>query len=633
MTADPAAPDAPAVYLFREETTDDKLHLHTLYVRIKVLSERGKEYGDVEIPAYEGKNFQITDIAGRTIQPDGTVIPFTGRAIEKMLLRSGGTKVMTKVFSLPDVRVGSILEYRYKLRYDDNLVLSPQWYIQQPIFVHHAHYHFVPSDRYITDREHGDAADRLVYAWVLDAGEKVQSDASGYDLVVNNVAPLPDEEYMPPLQGTSKRLLFYYTGVTKPEEYWKSEGKYWSKRVERFASPSNELRADANGIVALGKTPEERLRLLYAAVMKLENTDFTRERTAAENKAEGLRIKTADDIWKAKRGNDDELTRLFLALARASGYKAYAMIVTNRDQNLMMPSYLVWNQLDDEIAIVVVDGKEMYFDPGQRYCEFGKLHWKHTMAQGVRETDHGTEIAVTPGMSYNDTQVSRFADLKLSPAAELSGSVRITYTGAEALHWRQRALEEDTAELKQEYDHSIERDFPPGVEVAIDHFVGLEDPDHALMAQMKTSGHLGAATGKRLLLPSAFFSSAQSALFGHARRDNPVDLRYPEIERDSVVIGLPPGLNTESLPRDTEIPLPKNADYAIQYKPKDGTYAYARRFILANTLYSAAEYPTLRDFYQKIKSKDEEQAVFTLTPATGTPPTTSSITPPPGNSR
>jgi hypothetical protein len=43
MTADPAAPDAPAVYLFREEVVDDKLHYHRLYARIKILNEKGKE--------------------------------------------------------------------------------------------------------------------------------------------------------------------------------------------------------------------------------------------------------------------------------------------------------------------------------------------------------------------------------------------------------------------------------------------------------------------------------------------------------------------------------------------------------------------------------------------------------------
>ena len=42
MTADPKAPGADAVYLYREETTDDSLHYHAIYARIKVLCEKGK---------------------------------------------------------------------------------------------------------------------------------------------------------------------------------------------------------------------------------------------------------------------------------------------------------------------------------------------------------------------------------------------------------------------------------------------------------------------------------------------------------------------------------------------------------------------------------------------------------------
>ena len=38
-----ADPNAPAVYLYREESVDDKLHMHSMYARIKILSEKGKE--------------------------------------------------------------------------------------------------------------------------------------------------------------------------------------------------------------------------------------------------------------------------------------------------------------------------------------------------------------------------------------------------------------------------------------------------------------------------------------------------------------------------------------------------------------------------------------------------------------
>ncbi len=130
--------------------------------------------------------------------------------------------------------------------------------------------------------------------------------------------------------------------------------------------------------------------------MKLENTSLTREHTGAEDKAQGVKVKTAADIWEQKRGNRDELTRLFVGLARAAGFKAYVGVVTNRDRNLFVAEYLDMSQLDDDIAIVQVDDKEQFFDPGERYASFGELHWKHAATEGIRQTDKGTVVFLTP---------------------------------------------------------------------------------------------------------------------------------------------------------------------------------------------------------------------------------------------
>lgn len=77
--------------------------------------------------------------------------------------------------------------------------------------------------------------------------------------------------------------------------------------------------------------------------------------------------------------------------------KAYPMAVTNRDKSVFFPSYLNMRQLDDYVAIVNVDGKEQFFDPGSRYCPYGQLAWKHSMAGGIRQLDSGSAIASTRG--------------------------------------------------------------------------------------------------------------------------------------------------------------------------------------------------------------------------------------------
>src|ERR1017187_9923324 len=66
MTDDPKAPGAAAVYLYREDITDESDHSHSIYERIKVLTEKGKELATIQIPYLQGVS-SVTDIQGRTI--------------------------------------------------------------------------------------------------------------------------------------------------------------------------------------------------------------------------------------------------------------------------------------------------------------------------------------------------------------------------------------------------------------------------------------------------------------------------------------------------------------------------------------------------------------------------------------
>src|ERR1039458_5869499 len=105
-------------------------HMWSKYARIKVLTEAGKEYANVELKSYnsDAGGYSINGIAGRTIHPDGTIIPFTGKPFDKLIEKSQSYKETAKVFTLPDVEVGSIIEYRYELRYDDQYYFAPSWF-------------------------------------------------------------------------------------------------------------------------------------------------------------------------------------------------------------------------------------------------------------------------------------------------------------------------------------------------------------------------------------------------------------------------------------------------------------------------------------------------------------------------
>ena len=616
MTAEPSVPGAAAIYLYRSETVDDKLHVHTIYVRLKVLTEQGMQYGDVELSYDQGRSFSIRAIEGRTIHSDGTIIPFTGKPYEKVLEKSRTLKYKAKVFSLPDVQVGSILEYRYVLSYNDNLVVSPQWYMQLPLYVRKGHYEFLPTEHELLD-DHGSGMPASIsYTRLLPKGVEVKYSQTQktYTVDVGNIEPIPEEEFMPPMHSLSYRVLFYYTSSRTTEDYWKYEGKYWSRGIDKFME-SGKLTGTVSQIVAATDTPRQKVKKIYDAVMKLDNTSFTRQHSGAEDKAEGIRTKTAEDIWNAKRGNNDELTILFVGLVRAAGLKAYVAAVANRDVAFFVPAYLSMSQLDDDIAIVELDSRDAFFDPGERYCAFGDLHWKHSMTEGLRQTEGGTAIVQTPMPVYKSTSVLRNADIQIDPDGKVHGSLRVTMTGAEALAWRQRLISTDEEEIKKEFENSIEENVPAGVQVKTHHFLSLTEYDKPLMAMLEVTGTMGTGTSKRVFLPTMFFEAGAKPLFVHDKRLVPVDLNYPYGAKDTVVLRLPPSFAIESAPKDTAIPLTRDAAYETTFKQEPGRLQATRVFILANTIYTVEEYPGLKDFFQKVNAKDQEQTV--LQPAAG----------------
>jgi len=611
MTSDPKAPGAAAVYLYREETTDDKLHYHSYYERIKVLTEKGKELATIKIP-YEHGNFKVTDIHGRTIHADGTVIPLTSKAADLVDVKTKDYQENTMVFTLPSVEVGSILEYRLQLRYDDDMVSSPHWQVQQPYMVRKAHYSFVPSGLGVIDN-HGNSANRLMWEIKGPAGTKVAEEHSRYTYDATDVPPIPDEDWMPPLNSLTWRVDFYYTGYMTAGDFWMAEGKRWAKEADRFATPSKTLQQAASQIVGPSDTEEQKARKLYDAVQKLENTSFTRSKSEAEKKKEKIKdIKDAEGAWNEKAGSANELALLYVALARAAGLKAYPMEVVDRNRAIFDPQYLTTWQLDDYIAVVGIGGKEVFVDPGQKMCPFGLLHWKHAGVGGLRTNATGPVAGTTPVPNYQQTKLDRVANLTVDTDGSVSGTIRFVMSGQDALHWRQMTLENDENEVKKTFNETMREYLPDGVQADFDHFLGLEEYNSNLIATVKVSGNLGSVTGKRFFLPGLFFEShAKHPFVAVDKRTIPVDVKYARMETDDVVYYLPDGYTVESTPQTNNVSWANHALLKVKSDPTTKGVEVTRSLAYNYTFLDPKDYGDLHDFYQKVATADQQQLVLT----------------------
>jgi hypothetical protein len=628
MTDDPKAPGAAAVYLNVEEIANDPIHFQSVYVRIKVLQEKGKELATVHLPYWHG-NFKITDIKARTIHSDGTVIPLTGKPEDLLLSKTSSgngdqLQINSKVFTLPSVEVGSILEYRYDLRYDDDNVSSPTWEIQRPYFVHHARYAFTPFKGFLpgsqnaTSRSvidaHGNVADTLIWYKVLPAGVDMKADVAGvFHLEVTDIPAAPDEEYMPPLDGMLYQVKFYYKSAHDTADFWVSEAKRWSKEVDHFAEPSKTIKEAVAGIIAPGDSDLDKAKKLYKAVQALDNTDYSRKKSDAELKQLKLKVaRHAEDTWTQKSGSSQDITLLYLAMLRAAGLNANGMKVVDRSERVFALGYLDFDQLDDDIVVLNIAGKDFALDPGEKMCPFQTVRWVHSGTAGILQSDHVRSIGITPEQAYTENKVIRNGDLTLDDHGAVTGQFTFVMVGQEALSWRQRSLRNDQDELKKQFDRALESVVPDGIEAHIDHFLGLDNPEVNLLAIVKVHGNLGAATSKRLLLPGFFFQTRGSHPFvNQEKRLEPVDMRYGDQAVDQIVYHLPANMSVEGAPLDTKISWQGHAVFATKTASAPGQITIARIFARAFSSAKPEEYQDLRGFYQKLAAADQAQLVLT----------------------
>ncbi len=641
MTSDPKAPGAPAVFLYREETTDNGNHFVSEYARIKVLTELGKEWATVEVP-YSGGGAPPV-IEGRTIHSDGTVIPLNGKADDLLVVKEHGGHLKARVFNLPAVEVGSILEYRWTLPmgegstrgvtsdmqgYMDSALAGsiPYWSVQRDIFVHKEKFYYNPLNdieknvlgslvtHYNSD---GEIASYLLYSARLPAGARVQeSPKHDYMLEIQDVPPLVREANAVPETGRRYAVNFYYTPYLSADVFWTGEGKRWAKEIDRAADPTNALKAAAAQITSGAATDDEKARKLYDAVQLLNNTAFSRELSEAERLHLGLRrdVRNAEQVWMEKSGNRNEIATLYLALARAAGLQASGMSVADRSVRIFDPGYLSLDQLTITLVVLHINGADVFVDPGEKFLPYGQLKWSHTLASGLLETaDGASHSAVTPPNSnLKDAITAHTADLTVDAQGGVTGTVKVLMNGPAALHWRQLNLTADTAEVQRQISESVQRLLPQGMGAEFSAIQGLDTSTGFVSATYKVSGALGTMTGKRLLLPAFFFSTKPQAQFASTQsRESAIDLHFADQVIDDVVVHMPAGYTIESAPQPAQLPWPDHAVLVVKTQTGPGTidikHIFARGFVLLDP----KEYPALRDYYEKLATNDQQQLVLT----------------------
>ena len=606
-----AIPGQHAVILYRKVERSDKDAWEKDYIRIKILDEEGKKFANVETESFQ-RQYTLDNLQARTIRPDGTIVPFNGKVFDKLVAKYKDYAVYSKSFSIPDVEVGSIIEYRYTYHWDSHWIIDSSWMVQQELATRDADFSlnpWVPTSSYDLNYP----LSWLIF-FISQENQPKEDNKHVIRMTIHNVPPFEKEDYIPPENELRARVEFTYTEGTRPtsaDEYWNKFAVRWSKGTESYLDKKSEAQAEVASVVAASDAPEVKLRKLYAHVQKLRNLTYERSKSEKEAKTEKLKEnKTAEDVLKHGYGNSNELNSAFVALARAAGFPATLIRVTERDR--YFPHKEVWkiDRLNTEIAIVTLNGKQLYLDPGVPMCPFGYLPWEDTGVLGLIVDKNKALWGQTPQPTPEEAVERRIADMTLDREGTLAGTVTLSYEGREALRRRLISRDDDDAQRRKDLEKSFKNLVGTGATVELDK---IDDwnaaTDKFTVSAKVTLPGFAAATGKRIMLPISVFPAADNHPFTHARRVNPIYFRNPYQDIDEISIKLPDGLKAESVPQSRTVPT-EFSELKLTTKQDGGSLKIVREVTMNGYYFRPEFYPNLRAFLDKVKAVGDEQAVL-----------------------
>jgi len=604
MVSEPKAPGAAALYLYRQVDRDDTESRESQYARIKILTEEGRKYADVEIPFIKGGG-NIHGIQARIIHADGSIVNFDGKIYEKTIIKAKGVKVLAKTFTMPDVQVGSIIEYRYTRNDPGGYIYNSRWLLSEELFTKHAKFSLHRSDRYT-----------LQSSWPRGLPEGTHPPVENHNVIrleTQDVPAFQIEDYMPPPDEMKYRVEFMYTYNREkdPDKFWIAEGKGLFRGVDFFTNKRKVMENAVSEIVSPGDTPESKLQKIYARCQKIRNTSFEREKTDKERAREKLKdTENVEDVWKHGYGDGLEITWLFLALARAAGFDASPVMISTRNQRFFNPRLMNPGDLNTNVVLIKLNGKELYLDPGIPFAPFALLPWYETGVSGLRlDSDGGTWVTTTmPGP--NESGVERKAILQVMDSGSLEGKATFTFNGLAALSLRNDEHNEDSAHRKKLLEEQIKESVPIPIEADLINAPDWDSSSPTLVAEysLKVPGWVSAA-GRHTVLAAGLFGGGEKHVFEHAVRVHPIYFDFPYSDVDDVTITPSPGWEVTDLPQPQHFDV-KTCAYTLTAQNKGGSL-HLRRDLMVNVVLVKPEfYGALRRFFQAVKTGDEQQVVM-----------------------
>jgi Domain of Unknown Function with PDB structure (DUF3857)/Transglutaminase-like superfamily len=591
--------------------------------RIKIYKKEGYEWANQAINYYVFSNAME-----KVSVSDAVTYNVVEGKIEKTKLKSDGEFVeeinkywSRKKITMPNVKEGSVLEYKYTIRSPRYGSLS-DWSFQTSIPVNYSEYNlyipeyftynsnlkgFITPIRTIEKKSNSimlSSKERVTGAQTTFSNDKIEYIETHTKFLSEHLPAIKEEAFVNNMDNYTSSISHELSMTKFPNstlEYYSTDWESVVKTIYEYSDFGPELNKtgyfedDINKLIAGINTSNEKIAAIFNFVKT--NVKWNDYRGYSCNDG----VKTA---YKNKTGNVAEINLMLTAMLRFAGLNANPVLVSTRSNGIaLFPSRNAFNYVVAAVetpeGLILLDATEKYSVPN--VLPLRDLNW---FGRLIRKDGTSSEVDLMPKMSSKEN-VNMNIDLKTDGSVD--GIVRIQLTNHKALAFRKGVLvlnKDNYLEKLETGNNNIEIN-----DYSRENDLDLSQPIVEKYS-FKDNKSIEIINDKIYIAPM-FFLGAKENPFKQEVREYPIDFGYPTQEKFSINIKIPEGYVVESMPKGISITTGGNiGNFKYIIANPAGILQIVITTDINSAILPADFYGVLKDFYQQTIDKQNEKIVL-----------------------
>jgi hypothetical protein len=600
LTECPFDKEADAVVIFDEASADhnDRYNLITTRrIRLKILRQKGIRHGDIEIRYYSKDDAEyISDIEAYTCNYNNGVADMKKVASSSIYRQKINERWSQVKIAMPDVKVGSIIEYKYTTT-SKNYGYLNDWYFQGEMPVMHSHFSLVVLPNY-------EFAYRVYKSDHLPIVVKQEKGSGRIYFQMDSIAGLRDEPFMDAEKDYLQHVEFQLSGY---QSNFGGTNKYmttWDELTRElminpsFGTQLNKNLSGSDGLlntVKLMASPFEKMSAIYNYVYK--NIEWNG--MGGKFVVDGVK-----EAWEKKKGNSGEINLIMINLMKEAGLEVYPLLVSERGHGKVNADYPFLDQFNKVMAYVLIDNRKYILDAAGSYTPAFMTPFSviNTKAFVVNRKKGGI-IDLTETEKTDKNLV--IINAKVNESGAMSGQAAIQSSEYARLT-RLRAWERD----KEHFSETYYTKYQTGMHIDSLNMLNINNDSMPLEQQFNFNIPPTVSGDYKLINLNLFSGIAKNPFISDIRFTN---IDYGCLQTQTIIedIELAPSLTVESLPKNVRMIMPDTSITLSRMMEFKNHTLYVRFTITTNrSVFTADEYPYIKDFYKKMADYMNEQVVL-----------------------